>query len=175
MPGAATVNSLSLLPRYLSGTPADNRYTAKPADTTPGLTPEMVAATNASYQDALPFTDASGYTWRNRAAYEASMAQRASTRAMQSDPAYLAARETQNRINMGLNPNPDAKIGIAGTEVSATPQQMATIAAGQQQTAANPRGSFGVGTGTPNAATLPQRANVFNAVRRPELPYYNRR
>lgn len=188
---AINVTTLPLLQSYQSGVPAPTQYNSRgPADTaTPG-DEEFFARHMAAYEEAKPFTDARGYVWRNRAAYDASLAELQRQQALARDPAYQQMRWAQNNLNMGNRGNPlgnQAPIGIPGTVVAdpsgpMTPERRRALE--ETQRAAAGRGTSGA-PGAPIPAPAPATASApqpftsvlssFGAGRRNELPYWMRR
>lgn len=188
------INVLPLLQNYQGGLPASRQYNSRgPADTS---TPDeaFTARHQAAYEEQAPFTDARGYVWRNRAAYDASLAALQRQQAQARDPAYQTARFAQNNFNMGNRGSPLGfqTQGIPGTVV-ADPSGVMTAdrraAMEEAQRAARGPG-FSAGPRA-NLTTLPQPApatatattpqpftsllSSFGSGRRGDLPYWMRR
>lgn len=146
---------LPSLPMYQTGLPAPRSYQVRPADNTPILGGSELEQHGMNYQAAQPFTDATGYVWRNRAAYDSSLAEKERMRLREADPVYQQSRFNQNNLNMGIRSA--GAIGIPGTETNRVPAY--------QQPAIIP----------PTNQPPPQtNQSLFGAARQNELPYWMR-
>lgn len=143
------ISTLPLLQNYQNGVPAPQQYNSRgPSDASVPADEDFTARHQAAYELARPFTDARGYVWRNRAAYDASLAALQQQQARDRDPVFQAQRFAQNNLNMGNRGNPLGfqTAGIPGTVVSdpsgpMTAERRAAMEASQREAYNRSRGA----------------------------------